>query len=104
MQLVRGNKKVSTYVDFYRKDWKGNSCVRFRLLIPYRIAHALSLTARKMIISTEDVIISHLVSSESEFHATPHNCPGMYVKLVHQEKMPVQLIVRRGVWKEHGFE
>ncbi len=104
MQLIRGSKKVPTYVDWYGDDGHGNSYVRLRVTIPYRIAHALSLTARKHINSMEDVIISQLVSRESSFRATPYNAPGMEVTLVHNEEMPVQLIVRRGVWKQHGFE
>ncbi len=100
MQLIRGNKKVPTYVDWFNR----RGVIRYRLTIPYRIAHAFNLTAPKLAISTEDVIISQLVSRESLFIAEPHICPGMKVTLTHDEEMPIQLIVRRGVWKEVGFE
>ena len=98
-QLIRGSKKVSTYV-----DWYGGGKVRFQLTIPYRITHALHLTARKQVLVQGGIILSQMVSNETAFQFRPYDHDGMKLDFVHNEESPVQIIVKGWAYKEHGFE
>lgn len=104
MQLIRGSKKVATYVDIYKRDRWGNGTLRHRQVIPYRIAHFLHLTARKQVLVQDQIILSQMVSNETQFQFTPWDHQGMRLDFVHREQSPVQVIVKGWAYKEVGFE